>query len=220
MWGIVILLIVFVVLLLLSISLFPLQSICSYITDKHDKNRPQDHHLYSRLVEEQDGMCKICKDVNGLWWSVPSYETVTKKEYLEIKADDELAEAEHVKRVKDWEKHKPNKFVEIISHEFDNVHIAATVLTIIFGFITLIVAVVFLNNLFSIPSEITEFTHMREMIEQVIANGSDYDNLAISQTKIEFNSWLADAIASLERWGNWSAYYPWADEIYSLSYLI
>ena len=31
---------------------------------------------------------------------------------------------------------------------------------------------------------------------------------------------LADAIASLERWGNWSAYYPWADEIYSLSYLI
>lgn len=38
--------------------------------------------------------------------------------------------------------------------------------------------------------------------------------------KMELNNWLLNAKIALERWGFWSSYYPYAEEILQLSYLM
>lgn len=44
-------------------------------------------------------------------------------------------------------------------------------------------------------------------------------NKALSQTKIEFNTWLSEAKSSLY-YGNWSSYYFIRDDINNLTYLL
>ena len=45
-----------------------------------------------------------------------------------------------------------------------------------------------------------------QMIKEVIAEGTDYENFAINQTIIEYNSWLSNARADKETYGCWSEY--------------
>ena len=58
------------------------------------------------------------------------------------------------------------------------------------------------------------------MIQQVVSNGSDLENIAISQTKIEYNEWLTNAIASLRTYGNWSSWSLYEEELLALQYIM
>lgn len=86
-----------------------------------------------------------------------------------------------------------------------------------FGFgtaLTLIGAIGFLFcfiSVFIIPlqskQEYLEFQIQKEQVELVIESGNDYANLAISQTIIELNTWLAEAKANKQTYGCFSNYY-------------
>ena len=56
-------------------------------------------------------------------------------------------------------------------------------------------------------AEIQEHLENKALIEQVIASGNDYDNIAISQKIIDYNAWLAEAKASKKIYGNFSRFY-------------
>ena len=55
--------------------------------------------------------------------------------------------------------------------------------------------------------EVEYFKHQSEYVATAVENGSDLENIAITQTIIEQNEWLAKAKAGLAVWGTWSMYY-------------
>lgn len=55
--------------------------------------------------------------------------------------------------------------------------------------------------------DVKYFEHQAEYVEAVISNGTDLENIAITQTVIEQNEWLAKAKANLATWGSLSRYY-------------
>ena len=55
--------------------------------------------------------------------------------------------------------------------------------------------------------EYQTFEIQKEFVQEAYENGTDADNIAITQTVIEMNTWLAEAKASKQTLGNWSAYY-------------
>lgn len=68
-------------------------------------------------------------------------------------------------------------------------------------------------------SELAKYEEKYQMIQLVEESGTELENVALSQAKIEFNDWLAGAKSSLNRWGNWSLYYYVKDEVLQLEYL-
>lgn len=54
--------------------------------------------------------------------------------------------------------------------------------------------------------EITEFQYTKEMVGQVVASGSDYENIALSGKVIEMNVWLSEAKARKDVLGGLCAY--------------
>lgn len=66
--------------------------------------------------------------------------------------------------------------------------------------------------------EVMKYKKDYEMIQEVIKNGSEYNNIAISQTLIEYNTWLSSAKADKELWGNWSEYVY--EDLNSLEYIV
>lgn len=55
--------------------------------------------------------------------------------------------------------------------------------------------------------EVMVYEETRQMVTQCIENGSDMENISITQTIIEQNRWLAEAKSSLKFYGKWSIYY-------------
>ena len=55
--------------------------------------------------------------------------------------------------------------------------------------------------------EVNYFIAKKEYVEMAIANGSELENVAITQIVIEQNHWLANAKASAQTYGAWSVYY-------------
>lgn len=70
---------------------------------------------------------------------------------------------------------------------------------------------------FSAKQEVMKYRNNYEMIQQVIESGTEYDNIAISQTLIEYNAWLSGAKADKQMWGNWSEYVY--EDLDSLTYI-
>ena len=80
------------------------------------------------------------------------------------------------------------------------------------GFIiTCLVSVAFVTLSITLPikgkQEVEYFRHQSEYVATAVENGSDLENIAITQTIIEQNEWLANAKADLAVWGTWSIYY-------------
>ena len=90
---------------------------------------------------------------------------------------------------------------------------------VIFG-ILILVGIIVASTVCSGISQINGWKETYQMVEQVIENGSDLENIAISQLKIEYNSWLSEAISSLNTWGKWSSWYMWKDKLLALQYII
>ena len=67
--------------------------------------------------------------------------------------------------------------------------------------------------------EIARWEEFLPMAETAIANGSNTDNFAITGNIIDYNTWLAEARASLKSFGCWSRYYTNRDLITTLPYL-
>lgn len=67
--------------------------------------------------------------------------------------------------------------------------------------------------------EIARWEEFLPMAETAIANGSNTDNFAITGNIIDYNTWLAEARASLKTFGCWSRYYTNRDLITTLPYL-
>jgi hypothetical protein len=55
--------------------------------------------------------------------------------------------------------------------------------------------------------QIEEFKYQKEIIEEAVENGTDLENVSITQTIIEQNSWLAQAKADVDAFGIASFYY-------------
>lgn len=55
--------------------------------------------------------------------------------------------------------------------------------------------------------EANYFIAQKEYVEMAIKNGSELENVAITQIVIEQNQWLAKAKASAQTYGAWSVYY-------------
>lgn len=59
----------------------------------------------------------------------------------------------------------------------------------------------------SVQKEMNYFIAQKEYVEMAIKNGSELENVAITQIVIEQNQWLANAKASVQAYGAWSSYY-------------
>lgn len=129
------------------------------------------------------------------------------------KAEQEERTAEHNK----W-KDKHSKVMEWVYNQQKPLFITFASL-VIFGFCFVCCILALIIAMINMPTAIFTYKEMHSMIEQAIANGTDLENIAITQTKIDFNTWLSEALVSLERWGNWSKWYPWKEQILQLSYL-
>ena len=55
--------------------------------------------------------------------------------------------------------------------------------------------------------QIEEFKYQKEIIEEAVENGTDLENISITQTIIEQNSWLVQAKADVDAFGIASFYY-------------
>lgn len=55
--------------------------------------------------------------------------------------------------------------------------------------------------------EVEYFKVQSEYVEMAVENGTDLENIAITQTVIDQNEWLAYAKAHVAAWGTWSRYY-------------
>lgn len=85
--------------------------------------------------------------------------------------------------------------------------------------VLVIAGTITLCDFFHRRQQLSEWKEKYEMIQLVEESGSEAENVALSQTKIEFNTWLSEARASLDYYGNWSGYYFVKDEIKNLNYL-
>lgn len=72
---------------------------------------------------------------------------------------------------------------------------------------TLIFCLVAIFNPISAKNKYNKFQEQKVIIEQTIENGTDLENIAISQTIINYNNWLAGAKASKKTYGIFSSYY-------------
>lgn len=83
----------------------------------------------------------------------------------------------------------------------------------------LIVGLIVLCVVLSALEDINNWKEFYNMAQMVIENGGELENFAISQTKIEYNSWLYRIISSINTWDNWTCWYVWKDEVLSLQYI-
>ena len=92
-------------------------------------------------------------------------------------------------------------------------------LMLIVGFLLFIAVLISIVAPTSASMEVARWEEFLPMAETVIANGSDTDNFAITGNIIDYNTWLAEARASLKTFGCWSRYYTNRDLITALPYL-
>lgn len=78
-----------------------------------------------------------------------------------------------------------------------------------------------LCNCINIPSDIVRYKETYALYQELLENTNGFDITSdMVTTKMELNNWLLNARVELERWGFWSSYYPYAEEISQLSYLV
>lgn len=92
-------------------------------------------------------------------------------------------------------------------------------LMLIAGFLLVIIILISLIAPLSSSIEIARWEEFLPMAETAIANGGSMDNFGITGNIIEYNTWLAEARASLKTFGCWSRYYTNRDIITTLPYL-
>lgn len=131
-------------------------------------------------------------------------------------AEYEIKKKEYIDKCSEWENNKP-----VLAKFYDKFPIFEIEIVTMFIFgILILVGIIVASTVCSGISQINEWKETYQMIEQVIKNGSDLENIAISQLKIEYNSWLSEAISSLNTWGKWSSWYIWKDKLLALQYII
>lgn len=73
----------------------------------------------------------------------------------------------------------------------------------------------------AIPSDIARYRETYALYQELLENTNGLDVTSDMITmKMELNNWLLNAKIGLERWGFWSSYYPYAEEISQLAYLV
>lgn len=75
------------------------------------------------------------------------------------------------------------------------------------GLIALIMLIACLCVPIGVKREIATFNYNKQFVELAIEKGNELENIAITQTVIETNKWLAEAKADLETYGCFSKYY-------------
>lgn len=143
----------------------------------------------NRLTKQyyERGFC-FCRDLDEEQWEI--------KKQVKSKIDKHTEQRDVLCSKKDtiWEK-------------LDKAENPCGIITTIMGAIVLIALLMLLAKGIKTKAEIIEFEHQKEMIEQTVENGTDLENIAITQTIIEYNQWLAEAKASKEIYGIFSFYY-------------
>lgn len=84
---------------------------------------------------------------------------------------------------------------------------ASLVSFIISGVLTFASLLIGLINPVIAKTEIRKFNIQKEYVQMAVINGNDLENIAITQTIIETNTWLAEAKARLETFGAFSRFY-------------
>lgn len=121
--------------------------------------------------------------------------------------------------LKEWEENRPlaSKIFYATPKWLDTtvfaIWIISTVSLIIIG---LVVTICVLSSI----QAINQWKEVYVMVQQIVNNGSDLENIAISQTKIEYNEWLTNAIANLKTYGNWSSWSLYEEELLALQYIM
>ena len=94
-------------------------------------------------------------------------------------------------------------------------------LAAIFGITFFASSIIAVTNCITIPSDIIKYKEMYALYQELLENTSGFDITSdMVNMKMELNNWLLNAKIALERWGFWSSYYPYAEEILQLSYLV
>ena len=216
MWGMYILEIIFGSLFAVCLILILFSAICCKIHNKYKLKEPvkyigyKTYHFMNKL--ELDIYSNNYSGPMEMIYSIETPEKELEKEAKRIIKD---SEEKHSK----WESKKP-KFCSKVAAIADKIDDPFIVTTIAIFAILFVLSLIIICIVGPAPSTILRYQNMYGMIESAINNGTDLENIAITQTKIEFNAWLVDAKTSLERWGNWSSWYLWKDQIMALNYLI
>ena len=216
MWGMYILEIVFGSLFAICLILILFSAICCKIHNKYKLKEPVKYIGYRtyHFIDKSE-LDIYSNNYSGSMEMIYSIETPEKE--LEEKAKRIIKDSEE--KHSKWEAKKP-KFCSKVAAIVDKIDTPFIITTIFIFAIFLILSLIIICTVGSNPGTILKYQNMYSMIEEAINNGTDLENIAITQTKIEFNTWLVDVKTSLERWGNWSLWYLWKDQIIALNYLI
>ena len=216
MWGMYILETIFGSLFAVCLILIIFAAICNKIYNRYKLKEPV------RYIGYKIYHFMNCSELN---LNCTNYFGYKQTKYAKNVPEDQIKE-DAEKIIKDseekytiWKNNEP-KFCSKIVKIINKINIPFIVTTIIMFSIFFILSLIIICAVGANPGTILRYQNMYNMIEEAINNGNDLENIAITQTKIEFNTWLVDVKTSLERWGNWSLWYLWKDQILALNYLM
>ena len=135
-----------------------------------------------------------------------------KEEYEKIKERYETS-------LKEWEENRPlsSKIFYATPEWLDTTIFVIWIISIV---LLVIASLVVTIGVLSDAQAINQWKEVYVMVQQIVNNGSDLENIAISQTKIEYNEWLTNAIANLRTYGNWSSWSLYEEELLALQYIM
>lgn len=216
MWGMYILETIFGSLFAACLILILFAVICNKIYNRYKLRKPVKytgyriyHFMDSSELDMHSGNYNCIKEI--------MYGVEIPEEEIEEEAKRIIKESKE--KYNEWEAKKP-KFCSKVAAIVDKIDNPFMVTTIAIFFIFLILSLIIICMVVPNPGTILRYQNMYSMMEEAINNGTDLENITITQTKIEFNTWLVEVKTSLERWGNWSSWYLWKDQIMALNYLI
>ena len=99
---------------------------------------------------------------------------------------------------------------DIMSHKwdkFDNTRIAFYFLTVLCVAALLTCSIATPVSLVNARIEYEEFLLTKEIVQEAYENGTEFDNISITQTIIEKNDWLTKVKVNKKTKGIWSVYY-------------
>lgn len=137
-----------------------------------------------------------------------------------VKNGEKITKQEDIDDYNAWYKTIPIS-AKIYSKVNDAVFIILFCFAIIFGITFIASSIGAICGSIAIPSDIIRYREAYTLYQELLENTNGFDITSdIISTKMELNSWLLNAKIALERWGFWSSYYPYAEEILQLSYLV
>ena len=216
MWGMYILETIFGSLFAVCLILIIFGAICHKIYTKYKIKEPVryiGYEIYPFMAYSK--LYLNCTNYFG--YKQAKYDKNVPKDQIKEDAEKIIKDSEEKYNI--WKNNEP-KFCSKIIKIINKINIPFIAITITMFLIFFILSLIIICAVGANPGTILKYQNMYSMIEEVINNGTDLENIAITQTKIEFNAWLVDVKTSLERWGNWSLWYLWKDQILALNYLI